>query len=377
MGRSYGVLGPYPPTRDGVANYVHMLVRSLVPPGSPDRVGILRVMDGAIGTTGPGVVGCMHAQSRSSASAAAAALNSFDIALLQHTFDGYGARDGAQTLAVLDQLRVPAVTVLHTVWTDPSTHQRDIICRLAAASDAVVVLSSVARQTLIDRYRADPSHVRVIRHAGLARTSDPLSLRSGRPLVLTWGLLTPDKGIEQAIDGLRILRGLRPMPAYILAGRTHPRVAALHGETYRQALIQRARCVGMGNTFRSVGTYVDDAALAVLVRRADVIVLPYHCRQQTSSPVLVEALAAGKPVVATQFPHAVELLSGGAGLLVPHGDGPAIGDALRRVLTEDGLSDRMAAQAAREGPQSWADAAQHFRDLCTEVLARPRCRAAG
>jgi glycosyltransferase involved in cell wall biosynthesis len=195
--------------------------------------------------------------------------------------------------------------------------------------------------------------------------------------VLTWGLLTPDKGIEHANDGLGNLRGLRPMPAYILAGRTHPRVAALHGEAYREALIERARCVGVVNAFRSFCTYVDDAALAVLIRRADVIVLPYNCRQQTSSPVLVEALAAGKPVVATHFPHAVELLSGGAGLLVPHGDGPAIGDALHRVLTEDGLSDRMAAQAAREGPQSWADAAQRFRDLCTEVLTRPRRRTAG
>ncbi len=122
---------------------------------------------------------------------------------------------------------------------------------------------------------------------------------------------------------------------------------------------------------------MDDAALAVLIRRADVIVVPYNCRKQTSSPVLVEALAAGEPVVATHFPHAVELLSGGAGLLVAHGDDPAIGDALHRVLTEGGLSERMAVQAAREGPQTWADAAQHFRDLCTEVLTRPRRRTAG
>lgn len=167
------------------------------------------------------------------------------------------------------------------------------------------------------------------------------------------------------------------MPAYMLAGRTHPRVEALHGETYRRALLQRARSNGMGAAFRSVDTYLDDAALAVLIDRADVVVLPYNCRYQTSSPVLVEALAAGKPVVATRFPHAVELLSGGAGLLVDHQDPAAIGHAVRRVLTEVGLSERLTARAALEATtHTWADAARQYRELCTQVMQRTIARGA-
>ena len=371
MGRSYGVLGPYPPTRDGLANYSQALLRSLVVPASGDRVGIVRVLDGSVGTSAPDVVGHLHKQSRSSAPAAAAVLDAFDVVVVHHAFDVYGGRDGEQVLDVLQHLRAPVVTVLHTVRTDPTTHQMDVIRRLAAASDAVVVLSAAARKALVDCYRADPGKVRIIRHGVPITPGRPPSVTAGRPLILTWGLLTPDKGIEHLIDGLQVLRDLRPMPAYILAGRTHPRVEALHGETYRRALIQRARSIGMGAAFRSVGTYLDDAALAVLVHRADVVALPYNCRYQTSSPVLVEALAAGKPVVATRFPHAVELLSGGAGLLVPHEDPQAIGHAVRRVLTECGLSERMAARAALERTtHTWADVAGQYRQLCTQVMSR-------
>jgi glycosyltransferase involved in cell wall biosynthesis len=332
-------------------------------------------MDGSVGTRAPDVVGYLQAQSRTSAPSAAATLNTFDVVLVQHAFDVYGGRDGEQVLHVLDDLRAPVITVLHTVRTDPSTHQIDVIRRVVAASDAVVVLSNAARQALVDTYRTDPRHVRVIRHGSPIPASRQPSVTSGRPLILTWGLLTPDKGIEYVIDGLQLLRGLRPMPAYIVAGRTHPRVEALQGETYRHALIQRARSNGMGQAFRSVGTYLDDNALAVLIDRADVVVLPYNCRYQTSSAVLVEALAAGKPVVATRFPHAVELLSGGAGLLVPHQDPTAVGHALHRVLTERGLSERLTARAAVEATtHTWADAARQYRELCTQVMHRSTAR---
>jgi glycosyltransferase involved in cell wall biosynthesis len=354
-----------------LANYSQALLRSLAAPEDGDRVGIVRVLDGSVGTSARDVVGHLHKQSRSSAPAAAALLDTFDVVFVQHAFDVYGGRDGEQVLDVLEHLRAPVVTVLHTVRTDPTTHQIDVIRRLAAASDAVVVLSTAARRALVDRYGADPGHVRIIRHGVPITASRPPSETPGRPLILTWGLLTPDKGIEHAIDGLQVLRDLRPMPAYILAGRTHPRIEALHGETYRRALIQRARSSGLGAAFRSVGTYLDDAALAVLVNRADVVVLPYNCRYQTSSAVLVEALAAGKPVVATRFPHAVELLSGGAGLLVPHEDPKAIGEAVRRVLTERGLSERLTARAALEATtHSWADTARQYQQLCAQVISR-------
>jgi len=245
-----------------------------------------------------------------------------------------------------------------------------VLRSVIAASDAIIALSESARQRLVEQYGAAPASVRVIHHGATPYAPTASALPPSRPLILTWGLLGPGKGIEWAIDGLQRLRYLQPLPAYIVAGRTHPRVHLEQGERYRLKLAQRARIVGVSHLFRTVSSYLDDAALGRLIRRADVILLPYDSRDQTNSPVLVEAVAAGKPVVATTFPHAVELLGDGAGLLVPHYDAAAIGEALHRVLTEPGLASHLAAEAARLAPRfSWSEAAERYRALAAELLS--------
>ena len=160
------------------------------------------------------------------------------------------------------------------------------------------------------------------------------------------------------------------MPAYIVAGQTHPRVRQRQGELYRLQLAQRARAVGVAQAVRFEPTYLDEASLTRLVRRADVVVLPYDSRDQVTSGVLVEAVAAGKPVIASAFPHAVELLGSGAGMIVPHCDGDAIGVALLKVFTEPGLADRMSAEAERRSPAlMWPIVADRYRSLATTLLA--------
>jgi glycosyltransferase involved in cell wall biosynthesis len=163
---------------------------------------------------------------------------------------------------------------------------------------------------------------------------------------------------------------VRPSPAYIIAGQTHPRVRQQQGESYRLQLARRARAVGVSNHVRFEGAYLDEVSLTRLVRRADVVLLPYDSRDQVTSGVLVEAVAAGIPVVATAFPHAVELLASGAGLLAPHCDGDAMGAALHRVLTEPGLAQHMSAEARRLAPSLlWPAVAQRYRSLAAELLA--------
>jgi len=209
----------------------------------------------------------------------------------------------------------------------------------------------------------------VIPHGADLQT--PAGLMEGeRPLVLTWGLLGPGKGIEWAVDGLRGIRHVRPLPSYIVAGQTHPRVRMQQGEQYRLQLRQRARAGGVSDLVSFVGDYLDGPALAALLRRASVVVLPYDSREQVTSGVLVEAVAAGRPVIATRFPHAVELLSTGAGILVPHYDGPAIGHALHRVLTEPDLAAGMAKEASRLAKTlSWTAVAAAYRRLAHQLLA--------
>jgi glycosyltransferase involved in cell wall biosynthesis len=345
-------------------------MRSLATPESGDSVGIVRVVDAPVRSAAPEVIGHLYSRARGGGDHAAALLNTFDVALIQHDYGIYGGPAGEQVLSVLDHLRVPAVVVVHTVLESPTAHQAHVLRRAIDASAAVVTLTETAQRRLVRRYDLDSTKVRVIKHGATVHAPTGRSMLDRRPLILTWGLLGPGKGIEWAIDGLQRLRYLHPLPAYIVAGQTHPRAHLEHGESYRLRLAQRARIVGVGHLFRTVGSYLDDAALERLIRRADVVLLPYDSRDQATSPVLVEAVAAGKPVVATAFPHAVELLGSGAGLLVPQFDGNAIGEALYRVLTEPGLADRMATEAARLAPLfSWSVAAERYRSLANDLIA--------
>jgi glycosyltransferase involved in cell wall biosynthesis len=188
-----------------------------------------------------------------------------------------------------------------------------------------------------------------------------------RPLVLTWGLLGPGKGIEWAIDAMASLRDV--FPRYLVAGKTHPKVLERDGEQYRQALAARARGLGVDDMVEIDASYLAMSELANLVAAADVVLLPYDSPDQVTSGVLIEAVAAGRPVVSTGFPHAVELLATGSGLIVPRRDPDAIAGAVRRVLTEPSLAERMAAQASRQAPSLvWSSVAQRYRSLAAGLV---------
>jgi polysaccharide biosynthesis protein PslF len=367
---SYGFLSTYPPTQCGLATFTSALMRSLAPAGSDVSVGVVRVVDAPIKSGVPEVVAHLQTRSADSDAAAAEALNSFDVAVVQHEYGIYGGRDGDQVLSVLDEVRVPIVAVAHTVLAHPSPHQRQILEQVADAAAAVVTMSHAARNRLIGSYTVDADKVVVIPHGAPVRSAHGRALPGDRPLILTWGLLGPGKGIEWAIDGMQRAGLVSPSPTYVIAGQTHPRVRQHQGESYRLQLARRARAVGVSNHVRFEGAYLDEVSLTRLVRRADVVLLPYDSRDQVTSGVLVEAVAAGIPVVATAFPHAVELLGSGAGLLTPHCDGDAIGAALHRVLTEPGLAQRMSAEARRLAPSLlWPAVAQRYRSLASELLA--------
>ena len=158
----------------------------------------------------------------------------------------------------------------------------------------------------------------------------------------------------------------------MVAGQTHPKVRAAHGENYRATLQSYARSLGVGDRVVLDDSYRDWATLRALVRSVDVVLLPYESRDQVSSGVLVEAVASGKPVVATRFPHAEELLCTGAGLLVDHGDVEGMAEALRRVLFEPGLAERMGAAARLAAqPLLWPAVGAAYRTLVNRVLDAP------
>jgi polysaccharide biosynthesis protein PslF len=197
-----------------------------------------------------------------------------------------------------------------------------------------------------------------------------------RPHLLTWGLLGPGKGIEWALRALAHLQDLDPAPTYTVAGKTHPKVMEQHGDAYRAGLYQLGAQLGVSTAVHFDPVYRDEESLARLIASADVVVLPYDSREQVTSGVLIEAVAAGIPVVATRFPHAVELLTKGPGVLVPHENPVALAKAVRRILTQPGLAARLVRRTPT-ATMSWPEVAHRYELLAQSLLPQRQPVAAG
>ena len=367
MPKAYALLGTYPPTQCGLATFSAALFAHLGGPG--DHVGVVRVLDEPAPCDAPEVVHDLVNGSVPSAAAAVDVLNGFDVAIVQHEYGIYGGPDGQDLIPLLDALRVPSIVVLHTVLAQPTTQQRVILDDIIDTASAVVTMTQTARARLLDIYRTSPAKVFVIPHGSADnRVAATPRGRNCRPMALTWGLLGPGKGIEHAIDAVALLRDRGLQVAYTVAGQTHPRVRARDGEAYRCLLEARARAQGVEDLVRFDARFLPPDALRDLIGAADVVLLPYDSLEQVTSGVLIEGVTAGKPVVSTSFPHAVELLTGGAGLLVERRDPAGIASALNRVFTERGLSARMSRHSADLAPQLlWPAVASSYRELASAL----------
>jgi glycosyltransferase involved in cell wall biosynthesis len=242
---------------------------------------------------------------------------------------------------------------------------------IAALADQVVVMSDAASQRLCVGFDIDRRKVTTIPHGAAVPTNLPLK-RSGRPTLLTWGLLGPGKGVERVIEAMGSLHHLNGRPRYLVAGRTHPKVLASDGEAYRDARTEQAKRTGVAGSVFFDPAYRNVSSLTALMQSSAVVVLPYDSTDQVTSGVLVNAIASGRPVVATAFPHAVELLGSGAGIVVDHDDPYALTSALRRVLTDPRVSGSMAAEARRLAPtMAWPVIASAYLVLAQRLLAEP------
>jgi polysaccharide biosynthesis protein PslF len=363
---SFGVLSTYPPTPCGLATFSAALSKGLCANGSD--VSVVRVADGSISRDAR-VIGELVNGSAESVAATSELLNESDIAIVQHEYGIYGGVDGDEVVDIIGGLHIPSIVIAHTVLKDPTPHQRSVLEAIAAMADQVVVMSEAASQRLCLGFDVDPRKVTTISHGATVPTRLATPARSDRPTLLTWGLLGPGKGIERVIDAMSSLHDLPGRPRYLIAGRTHPKVLAADGEAYRNARTEQARLGGLANSVAFDASYRDVSSLTALVQSSAVVVLPYDSTDQVTSGVLVDAIASGRPVVATAFPHAVELLASGAGIVVGHDDPDALASALLRLLTDPRLAATMAAEAARLAPQmAWPIVANAYLDLAHQLL---------
>ncbi len=367
--RSFGILSTFPPTSCGIATFSAALAAGLVADGAsvnvvrcgpaPDNEDVL-------------VVASLADAPRQDRLSPVDALDANELVIVQHEYGLYDGPDGESLIELIDAISAPIVVVAHTVLSEPTANQRRVLERVCAAADAVVVMTETAKVRLFAGFDVDHAKVIVIPHGAATPPAGPSASRPefrDRPKLLTWGLLGPGKGIEWAIDALDELGDLDDRPEYVVAGATHPKVREQQGEVYRDMLVERAAISTADADVSFDDTYRDLASLNELIQTADLVVLPYDSQDQVTSGVLVDAVAAGRPVVSTAFPHAIELLASGAGIVVPQRDPAALGRAIRSVLTNPGLAESMAAEARRLAPElSWAAVARRYVRLSDQVV---------
>ena len=359
---SVAIVSTFPPTACGLATFASALADGLERIGV-GRIGVVRSTTETALPFDERVLSVLRPESPRSLSLAASCLDDFDIALVQHEYGIYGGDNGDEVLDLISRTSTPVVTTLHTVPLAPTEKQRHVLESIVQMSAAVVTMTLTARERLLSLYDVDEHKVTVIPHG--ARFVTPPPARSTDQFnLLTWGLLGPGKGIEWVVDAMGLLAQTHPHVRYTVAGTTHPKVFERDGDGYRNSLMQRARDNGVSSQvlFDSKYRSVDD--LIDLAHRASIVVLPYDSIDQITSGVLVDAVAAGKPVVATEFPHAIELVGRGCGLLVPHADPAALANAIQMLTDYPDTLRSMEQQAIAIGQEhDWKNVAAAYCQL--------------
>ena len=291
----------------------------------------------------------------------------FDAVCLQHEFGIFGGEAGAHILALLARLTMPVVTTFHTVLADPTARQRAVIERIVDISSKVVVMAHKGRELLRSVYLVSEDKIEVIVHgipdvafAGPGAAKARLGFE-GKPVILTFGLLSPNKGIEVMIDAMPSILKRCPDAVYVVLGATHPNLVRDQGEAYRESLLRCARELGVEDHVVFLDRFVDQATLLEFISMSDVYVTPYLKEAQMTSGTLAYSFGLGKPVVSTPYWHARELLADGCGVLVPFGDAAAIGSEIAELLTDDARRQAMGRRAyATSRTMIWERAAEHY-----------------
>src|SRR5437879_2753786 len=291
----------------------------------------------------------------------------FDIVCLQHEFGIFGGEAGAHILELLSRLTMPVVTTLHTVLAKPTALQRGVIERIVEASAKTIVMANKGRELLRSVYRVPDEKIEVIAHGipdfpfvepDVAKAKLGFSDRS---VVLTFGLLSPSKGIEVVIDAMPSILKRRPDAVYVVLGATHPNLVRDQGEAYRESLMTRVRELGVEDHVVFLDQFVDQATLLEFISMCDVYVTPYLNEAQMTSGTLAYSFGLGKPVVSTPYWHARALLADGRGGLVAFGGAREAGNAIAQLLTDKPRREAMRERAyAASRPMTWQRTAERY-----------------
>lgn len=379
--RTVAFVGDYLPRKCGIATFTHDLRNAVAEAFPMAKCIVVAVNDIPEGYQYPDCVRFeIEEQNVVSYMRAADYLNNIaDVVCVQHEYGIYGGPCGAMLLPFLKALRVPVVTTLHTILQEPSAEQRRILNSIVSVSARIITMAEIGRTMLGNIYSADKSRVDLVPH-GIPDTLEfpdteafkkviepPLT---GHRVILTFGLLSPNKGIEFAIKALPPIVKEFPDVLYVILGQTHPALIREHGESYRNSLEWLARDLGVLDNVRFVNKFVDLPLLKKFIAASDLYLTPYLHEAQITSGTLSYAFGMGSAVVSTKYWHAAELLAEGRGRLVPFRDAPAMAEALLALLRDDGARMDLKRRAFEYGrTMTWSNTAKHYMKSFEEALA--------
>lgn len=385
-------VGTYPPRQCGIGTFTHALAK-----------GIAQLQGGAIGTTetvrvvalsngqksynyGPEVPFEIQAQQQMDYREAADFLNlsEIEVICLQHEFGIFGGDDGAYVLDLLENLTRPVVTTLHTVLQEPTPGQLETLKAVCSRSTLVVVMAQKAIELLVDVYDVPAEKILLIHHGAPdvpfldpAYTKDQFQAE-GRRVILSFGLLNPNKGIEVAIEAIAFLVNEFPDLLFIVLGATHPEMKRRFGEEYRLSLERLVKRKGLEEHVVFYNRFVSLEQLIRFLVAADIYLTPYLAKEQITSGTLAYAVACGKAIVSTPYWYAQELLAEGRGHLVPFRDPDGLARQLRELLDNETERDALRKRAYQFGRQMvWREVAGAYIEAFRRALQECREPAIG
>ena len=280
-------------------------------------------------------------------------VNNVDVLSVQHEYGIFGGKAGSHVLTLLRELRMPIVSTLHTILREPNDPQRAVMRELTQLSERLVVMSADGAESLQHVYGVGDTKIDLIPH-GIPDLPPPGPSKDrlgveGRNVLLTFGLLSPDKGIEYVIQALPAIITRFPETVFIVLGATHPHVRAEHAESYRLSLEILARQLGVADNVIFHNRFVSDEELTEFLAAADICLTPYLQPEQITSGALAYAVGAGKAVISTPYRYASEMLADGRGILVPWRDSGAIATEVCGLLADPSARIALGVRAGAVG----------------------------
>jgi glycosyltransferase involved in cell wall biosynthesis len=384
------VIGNYLPRQCGIATFTTDLCDAISGVCGTAKLFAVPVNDTESGYDYPARVRLALAQDDlSSYEQAADFLNftNFDLVCLQHEYGIFGGPAGSHVLALLRRLKMPVITTLHTVLREPNPDQRRVMEEIAELSDRLIVMSQLSSQILQEVFKVPGRKIDMVPH-GVPDLPflDPNFFKErfdveGKAVLLTFGLLSPNKGIENVIQALPHILSRHKNVVYIVAGATHPHILRREGDHYRESLQALAKEIGVESSVFFHNRFASPAEMAEFIGAADIYITPYRYEAQVVSGTLAYALGAGKAIISTPYWHAIELLDDRRGALVPFQDPEAIARKTVELLDTPAIRHAMRKRAYLYSRKMvWKKVAQGYMDSFAQArsdrMQSPRVTAA-